>query len=123
MKRSELILNVALLPVDFVMLFLAGIVTYLVRTRILDALRPVQFGFHLPFERYIIFVIISAIIFVIAYAFSGLYRLRTTRRLIEELIRVSIASSAGLMAVIIYIFLRAELFDSRFLVLGAWLLG
>mgnify|MGYP001591433488 CR=1 FL=1 len=123
MKRSELILNAALVPVDFVMLVVAGIVTYLVRTRILDALRPVQFGFHLPFERYIIFVIISALIFVIAYAFSGLYRLRTTRRFIEELIRVAIASSAGLMAVIIYIFLRSELFDSRFLVIGAWALG
>lgn len=123
MKRSELILNAALVPVDFVMLVLAGIITYLVRTRILDALRPVQFGFHLPFERYIIFVIVSAIIFVIAYAFSGLYRLRTTRRFVEELIRVAIASSAGLMAVIIYIFLRSELFDSRFLVIGAWVLG
>ena len=109
-KKSELILNVALVPVDFIMLLLAGIVTYLIRTRILDTFRPVEFSFNLPFERYFIFVFVVAIVFIIAYASSGLYALRTTRRLFAEVFRVAIASSAGLMAVIIYIFLRAELF-------------
>lgn len=123
MKRSELILSTALVPLDFVMLLLAGVATYLIRTQILDAFRPVQFAFRLPFERYFLSVILVACIFIIAYAFAGLYSLRTTRRFIEEIFRVAFASSAGLMAVIVFIFLRAELFDSRFLVLGAWLAG
>lgn len=123
MKRSELILNAALVPVDFIMLLLAGALAYGVRTQILDELRPVQFAFRLPFERYILIVAVVACFFLIAYALSGLYRLRTTRRFLQEFSRIAIASSAGLMAVIIYIFLKAEIFDSRFLVLGAWALG
>ena len=123
MKRSELILSTALAPLDFVMLLLAGVITYLIRTQILDAFRPVQFGLNLPFERYFLSVVLVACIFILAYAFAGLYSLRTTRRFIEEVFRVAFASSAGLMAVIVYIFLRAELFDSRFLVLGAWFAG
>jgi len=123
MKRSELILNMVLVPVDLLMLLLAGALTYSVRTRLLDAVRPVQFAPDLTFNRYFLFVIIVSLIFIVFYAFSGLYRLSTTRRFLQEFFRIVAASSAGLMAVIIYIFLRAELFNSRFLVLGAWILG
>src|SRR3989344_2000304 len=123
MKRSELILSVALVPVDFAMLLLAGVVAYLVRTKILDAFRPVQFSFNLPFERYVLIVLVVAAIFIVAYAAAGLYVVRTTRRLIEEVFRVAMASAVGLMVVIVYMFLQAQLFDSRFLVLGAWCLG
>jgi exopolysaccharide biosynthesis polyprenyl glycosylphosphotransferase len=42
---------------------------------------------------------------------------------LEELSRVAVASSAGIMTVIIFVFLRQELFNSRFLVLGAWFLA
>ncbi len=38
----------------------------------------------------------------------------------EEFFKIVIASSAGVMLIIIYIFLRQELFNSRFLVLGGW---
>lgn len=123
MKRSELILNVALVPLDLLMLILAGVVAYAIRTRILDTYRTVQFSVDLPFEQYMIIVGIVAGIFIIAYALSGLYVLRTTRKFLEEAFRVAVASSAGLMVVIVYMFLRSELFNSRFLVLGAWCLG
>ena len=116
-------LNVALVPVDFVMLILAGVIAYVVRTRILDAIRPVQFTPDLSFERYFLIVLVVSLIFIACYAFSGLYRLSTTRRFLQELFRIIVASSAGLMVVIVYMFLRAELFNSRFLVLGAWVVG
>ncbi len=121
MKRAELLFSVLLVPVDFVMLLVAGTVAYLLRTRILDTLRPVQFTVDLPFQRYIIFMLPVALAFIICYAISGLYSLRSTRSTIEEFFRVAVASSAGIMGIIIYIFLRQELFNSRFLVLGAWL--
>jgi exopolysaccharide biosynthesis polyprenyl glycosylphosphotransferase len=120
MKKGELIFSVLLVPVDFLMLLLAGIGTYLVRTRILDAFRPVEFAFNLPFERFFVIVLITSLFFIAAYAISGLYSVRSTRTVLEDFSRISVASSAGIMAVIIYMFLRAELFDSRFLVLGAW---
>src|SRR3989344_1233330 len=123
MKKGELIFSVLLVPVDFVMLLLAGMATYALRTQILDAFRPVQFSFNLPLERYIAIIIVVAFLFLGAYALSGLYALRTTRSVIEEFFKIIIASSAGIMAIILYIFLRQELFYSRFLVVGAWLMA
>ncbi|MEK7151193.1 MAG: sugar transferase [Patescibacteria group bacterium] len=123
MKKGELIFSVLLLPVDFGMLVAAGLATYFLRTRILSSFRPVLFEFNLPLEKYIFLILAVAFIFMIAYAVSGLYSLKSTRSMIEEFFKVIVASSAGIMAVIIYIFLRQELFDSRFLVLGAWLLA
>ena len=123
MKRAELVFSVLLLPLDFVMLVAAGLATYFLRTRILSSFRPVLFEFNLPLEKYIFLILAVALIFMIAYAVSGLYSLKSTRSTIEEFFRVVVASSAGIMAVIVYIFLRQELFDSRFLVLGAWFLA
>lgn len=123
MKKGELVFSVLLLPVDFVMLVTAGLATYFLRTSILSAFRPVLFEFNLPLEKYLIFTLIVSVIFLVSYAISGLYSLKSTRSTIEEFFRVIVASSAGIMAVIVYIFLRQELFDSRFLVLGAWFLA
>ena len=123
MKRAEIFFSVLLLPLDFVMLVIAGLVTYFLRTKIISEFRPVLFEFHLTFEKYLILVVAVALIFIITYAISGLYNLKSTRSTIEEFFKVVVASSAGIMAVIVYIFLREELFDSRFLVLGAWLLA
>lgn len=123
MKKGELIFSALLLPVDFVMLLAAGIATYFLRTRILSAFRPVLFEFNLPFDRYLALIIVVSIIFIAAYGISGLYSLQSTRKTITEFFRVVVASSAAIMAVIVYIFLRQELFNSRFLVLGAWLLA
>ena len=123
MKKAELIFSVLLLPLDFVMLVMAGLATYFLRTRILSAFRPALFEFNLPLEKYFLLALAVAGIFIITYAISGLYSLKSTRSTIEEFFRVVVASSAGIMVVIIYIFLRQELFDSRFLVLGAWFLA
>lgn len=123
MKKSELIFSTILIPVDFFMLIAAGLVSYFLRTNIIVSFRPVFFDLNLPFERYIVLVVIVAIIFMIMYALSGLYYLRTTRSTLQEFARVAIASSAGIMTIIVYIFLRQELFDSRFLVLGFWILA
>lgn len=120
MKRGELIFSALLLPVDYLMLILAGIVTYFARTKIISSFRPVLFEFNLPFEKYLVLVLMVSLVFVVAYAISGLYSLESTRKTITEFFRVVVASSAAVMAVIIYIFLRQELFNSRFLVLGAW---
>ncbi|MGD0977127.1 MAG: sugar transferase [Minisyncoccia bacterium] len=123
MKKSELFFSALLLPVDFLMLLVAGVATYFLRTRILNAFRPVLFEFNLPFEKYFLLVVFVSLIFLAAYALSGLYSLQSTRKTIAEFFRVVIASSAAIMVVIIYIFLSQSLFNSRFLVLGAWFLA
>ncbi len=118
-----MVFSALLLPVDFAMLLAAGIATYFLRTRILSAFRPVLFQFNLPLQKYFILVLAVSLLFVISYAVSGLYNLRSTRGAIGEFSRIVVASSAGILVVIIYIFLRQELFNSRFLVLGAWFLA
>lgn len=123
MKKSELIFNALLVPVDFVMVMLAGLATYLSRTTILAHFRPVLFEFNLPLEEYFLLTIFAAGGLVAIFAVSGLYKLRTTTGGVEEFLRISIAVSAGIMLAIVYIFLRQELFDSRFLVLGGWVLA
>lgn len=104
------------------MVVLAGLATYLSRTKILDALRPALFEFNLPLDKYLLLVMAAAVFFVVIFAVSGLYKLKTTTGGVEEFFRISIAVSAGIMLLIVYIFLRQELFDSRFLVLGGWIL-
>lgn len=120
MKKSELYFNVLRLPVDFMMLITAGVSTYFLRTEILSAFRPVLFEFRLPFARYFYLVLFVSLIFTFSYAVSGLYSLKIRRGLLDELLKIISASSAGVMIIIIYVFLRQELFDSRFLVLGGW---
>ncbi|TSC74372.1 MAG: Undecaprenyl-phosphate glucose phosphotransferase [Parcubacteria group bacterium Gr01-1014_44] len=122
MKKSELFFNTILLPFDFLMIILAGLATYFFRTKILSSFRPVFFEFNLPFEEYILLVLLVAILFIVIFAVSGLYNLKTTTGQIEEFSRVVIASSAGVTGLIVFIFLRQELFNSRFLVLGGWVL-
>jgi len=120
MKQSDLFFNVLRLPVDFTMLLVAGIATYFLRTELLSAFRPVLFEFNLPLLRYVYLVIFVSLLFIGAFAISGLYSMKARLGIGEELSRLLVASSAGIMTVIIYIFLRQELFDSRFLVLGGW---
>ncbi len=123
MKKADLFFNVIRLPVDFGMLVLAGLTAYLLRTQVLASLRPVYFQLNLPLLNYLSLVAVVALVFVGAYAISGLYLMKVRMGKAEELMKVILASSAGIMLVIVFIFLRQELFNSRFLVLGAWILA
>lgn len=105
------------------MLLLAGLSAYLLRTQVLASWRPVYFALNLPLFNYMTLVAIVACVFVAAYAIAGLYSMKIKMGKMEEALKVLLASSAGIMLVIIYIFLQQELFNSRFLVLGAWILG
>lgn len=122
-KKADLFFNVIRLPVDFGMLVLAGLVTYILRTQALAGLRPVYFQLNLPLLNYMSLVIMVALVFIGTYAISGLYSMKVRIGKAEELLKVIVASSAGIMLVIIFIFLRQALFNSRFLVLGAWILA
>lgn len=123
MRKSDLFFNVLRLPVDFIMLFAAGLATYFLRTEILSSLRPVLFEFNLPLLRYVYLVIFVSLLLLGAFALSGLYSMRSRLSIGEEFTKIFVASSSGIMMVIIYIFLRQELFDSRFLILGGWFLA
>jgi hypothetical protein len=120
MKRGDVIFNVLRVPVDFILLVLAGVFVYAFRVRILDAWRPVLFGPDLSFDRVFILTLVVSALFILTYAVAGLYamKLRITRT--QEVARIMVASSAAIMVVILAIFLSQELFNSRFLVVGYW---
>ncbi|OGN15560.1 MAG: hypothetical protein A3C81_00245 [Candidatus Yanofskybacteria bacterium RIFCSPHIGHO2_02_FULL_46_19] len=123
MKVSPSFFTVIKLPLDFLMLFSAGIVTYLLRTKIISSFRPVLFDLDLPLGSYLYIILFVSVLFLAAYAISGLYSFKGRLSAAEEFLKIAVASSAGVMLLIIYIFLRQELFNSRFLVLGGWFLS
>jgi exopolysaccharide biosynthesis polyprenyl glycosylphosphotransferase len=122
MKRSELFFTFLLVPLDFLMLTLAGISAYYIRfAKITTEIRPVIF--NLPFSEYLKILILLVIAWLIIFAISGLYRVRGQHNLVAEIYRIVEACSTGLVLVVILIFVFRELFSSRFIVLAAWLLA
>ena len=120
MKKADLFFNVLRLPMDFLMLLAAGATTYIFRTEILRTFRPVFFEFNLPLVKYLYLVIFVSALFIVSYTISGLYSMKVRIGVAEEFLKVLVSSSAAVMTLIVYIFLRQELFNSRFLVLGGW---
>ena len=82
--------------------------------------RPVLFAFNLPPERYLGLVMLVSLLWLAIFAFTGLYTIKSGLKGIGQLLRIVIASSAGIMGIIVYIFMRREFFDSRFIILTAW---
>lgn len=121
MKKSQLAFTVLLVPLDFVMLFLAGLSAYFLRTSdIVTQYRPVLFHLNLPMERYIVILLAIIPFWIIIFALTGLYNIKR-KSLLEEFFQIIASASFAMMSVIIYIFIQREWFDSRFIVLAAWL--
>ena len=121
MKRSEMILRSILVPLDFVMIVLAAITAYRVRFgSVIEELRPAIY--YLPPRQFLPLVFISAILLVILFAIAGLYQMSGRLRLTREFSKVFLATSTGVMIVIILFFFNRNLFSSRFIVLGSWIL-
>ena len=99
MKKSELIFGALLVPVDYVMIVLAGVVAYFLRTNPLVAQwRPVLFSVNLPFSRFLLIILSVALFLLIVYALSGLYKINVQRKLFEEFSQIIIATSAAASA-------------------------
>lgn len=122
MKKAELFFSFLLVPLDYLMIVLAGISAYNIRfAQIATEIRPVIFS--LPFKDYIIIVLLVGLVWLTIFALSGLYNIKSTRSLIKEFYDVILACSAGLALVVIIIFFFREFFSSRFIVLAGWLLS
>lgn len=122
MKKVELVFTGLLVPVDFLMVVLAGFAAYALRFgAFVQDIRPVFY--ELPYEAYVKLVFVSAPLFLIVFALSGLYATSGFRHRAEEISRVFVACSASIAFLIIVIFFQRELFSSRFIVLGAWIIS
>lgn len=122
MKRTELILSAILVPVDFAMLILAAWAAH--RTRFLDLveeIRPVLYDIALI--DYLQSAALVALIWIVIFALAGLYNRKTTDSWLSEMGKIIAACSAGLVFVVLLVFLQRELFSSRFIILLAYALA
>ncbi|MCU0679003.1 MAG: sugar transferase, partial [Planctomycetes bacterium] len=122
MKKSELFFSFLLVPLDFLMIVLAGVTAYSIRfSEFTTEIRPAIFD--LPFTSYLHIVLAVAALWALIFALAGLYNIRGAGNIVEEFYRVVLACSTGLVAIVVLIFLRRELFDSRFIVLAGYVLA
>ncbi len=124
MKRSELFFGAILVPIDFLALVAAAVLAYFLRvSETAQQVRPAVFALDLPLAEYVQIVSLIAFFIIGVFAIQGLYALTVTRKAMDEFTRIFSGISIGVMALIVYIFLRAELFQSRFILLAAYLLA
>lgn len=121
-KRSELYFSAFQIPMDMIMIFLAALSAFMIRNiPQIIALQPKLYKF--PLKNYLFIVLFVIPIFILVYALEGLYDLKVTRKFWKEALKVFLATSIGLVAIIVAIFLKREWFSSRFIILAAWMLA
>ena len=119
MKRADLAFGALLVPLDYLALITAATVAYSLRfAPFFTWLKPVQFA--LTYGEYMKAVVPVAFVYLLVFAASGLYTLRPRGGIFSEMVRVGMAASAGMAAVLAIAFFSRELFDSRFIILAAW---
>jgi exopolysaccharide biosynthesis polyprenyl glycosylphosphotransferase len=119
MKRSELILLVLQVPIDFFLLFFASLSAYALRfSDWAIALKPVTFS--LSKGEFVEIILPVALLWLLLFAFAGLYSTNPNRKLSRDLYRLFLACSAGVAGVALYVMFAQQLFDSRFLVAAGW---
>jgi exopolysaccharide biosynthesis polyprenyl glycosylphosphotransferase len=122
MKKSEFIFSLILVPVDFLMIFLAGLSAYYLRfSKFTTDIRPVIFDFNIASYSQILLVV--SVLWLVVFAIVGLYAISGPRKLAQEIYRVFLGCALGLALIVVYIFFKRELFNSRFIVLFASVLA
>lgn len=120
MKRSEIAISASLVPIDYLMVVLAGIISFYIRYwQPIQEIRPVIFD--LRFESYLRIILVAAGLWLVSFAFAGLYSMRGTRRAIDEFYKIVLGCSTAVMALMFIFFFSRSLFDSRFIIIIGWL--
>ncbi len=116
--RLDLFLTAIRVPVDYLLLILAGISAWSLRfTEQVIEIREIRFA--LTYEDYFNTLLIVSILWILIFSFTGLYTIGANKKFSDELKKTIIGCFAGLAVVALIVFFRGELFDSRFIVLAA----
>lgn len=109
-KRSELLFNLILLPIDFTAILGAFITAYALRVKF--DIRPVAHPLGIEFFLKIFLLIIP--VWILFFALSGLYSLSNQRGRLQEIGKIFTAVSAGVMFMIVIDFVsRTPIFPSK----------
>jgi len=121
MKRADLVFAGLLVPLDYLAILAAATAAYSLRfASFFVAYRPITFD--LTYSEYLATVAPIGLVYLLVFALSGLYAMRP-HKLAGEVVRLVVAASASIAVVLAIAFFSRELFDSRFIVLAAWVLS
>ncbi len=123
MKKIDLIFGALKVPVDYIMLVAAGVFAYLFRFSHFYTTYIREATVTIAFSDYFKAVLGLGVVYIIIFAFAGLYSLKFHRKFFDEFVKVILAASTGILFVVVYIFFNREFFASRFIVLFAWFLS
>ena len=121
MKPSELLLNLISIPVDGLMLLFAALVAFYVRAHSIELVGPIIYTLQLDVFLNVAYRIIP--ILLIIFALLGLYNLRGTRNVGQEIAKILEGVSLGLLLVMLLFFFDQTIFPSRFIILATWGFG
>lgn len=120
MKRTQMFFMIVQLPLDFLMLLLAGISAYYLRfTDWAVSLKPVLFQMSLG--QFLDVILPLILVWMVVFALAGLYSIDPNRKFGAEIRRIFIANLAGLAIVATFLMFTQQLFDSRFIAASAWI--
>lgn len=118
MKKADFITNIALVPIDFAMVWLAAVSAYFLRfSDPVSQMYPVFY--EMPWHDYLSLVLKVSLFAIIVFAFSGFYAIKS-KKLAKEFPRIITGVSTVVIFLILAIFFQRELFSSRFIIVFAW---
>jgi exopolysaccharide biosynthesis polyprenyl glycosylphosphotransferase len=119
-KRSELFFSVILIPLDFLALLSAFVVAYILRVKVEN--KPV--AHQIPSLEFLQIILILLPAWIIIFALSGLYSQSSLRGRLDEIGKIFVAVSGGVMFTILLDFLQPQsLFPSKAVPIYAYGLG
>ncbi|NMC51144.1 sugar transferase [Candidatus Kuenenbacteria bacterium] len=123
MKKTEILFSSILLPIDYLLLVLAGWSAYLVRFSKTYTENVREVVFALNQSTYMHWVYLIAFLWLVIFALAGLFSMRPSKKVFDLLNKIFLACSTGTLVVILIFFFSRELFTSRFIILAAWILS
>jgi len=125
MKKSEIGLGIIRIPVDILMILLAFIAAYNLRT-VTNLIPGVTLELDLTsfpsFNDYMVFTGKGILLLFVIFALNGMYSLKSSVRLGKELGRVLMLATTWIMLIIAYFFIMREFPFSRLALGYAWIL-
>src|SRR3989304_5880369 len=119
MHRRSFLFSAAFVPIDFFVVAAAGIGSWYLRFA--PGVRRIwPIIFDLTFREYLFLALGAAILSIVFLAAQGLYNPRLKISFAATVYRIGVSQTMVLAAIALGLFLRQELFCSRFLVFAAW---
>ncbi|HEU0051505.1 MAG TPA: sugar transferase [Patescibacteria group bacterium] len=118
MRRLDLTFTALLVPLDFVALVFAALTAYSLRlSKAFQEIRPLLQA--IPFPEFLTTAAAFAVVWILFFVMAGLYQPHY-RKPWNELSRIILSCTAGIMVVIAIVFFQRQVTTSRFLILAVW---